>query len=262
MVSMKKVLIIFLMSASAIAAAAQTKINPAKLIQGSSGGGSLFLKTDNTGNLSFSNNLNGNVLGGIGNAVVSSDALPLGQAQGLFLGIGNTAANANLLRGKDTTQVALRDAVNVFLEKITLNKGIAAPGLVISMTPDYILNISAANEISKVHTKNLKISLTASDVLTANNATSMNFDFDSQLMYTIPFDFSNAGADVNTTITATNFREGGDYTLWYKGSLFKTFTFSSTYFKNANGTAVAQCAMCAARIYNFKIIGGIAYLIN
>ncbi len=133
----------------------------------------------------------------------------------------------------------------------------------ISITPDYILNINSTTGIvTRVQTKNLKISQTANDVITANNASSMTLDFNGELMYTIPIDFSNVGSDVNTTINATNFREGGEYTIWYKGSIFKTFTFSSTYFKNPDGTGVAQCAFCAARIYNFKVIGGVAYLKN
>ncbi len=165
-------------------------------------------------------------------------------------GITNRYSKFNVLGGVNTDSLFVNSYLNL------------TSTLPISITPDYILNISTAGVVTRVQTKNLKISQTANDVITANNASSMTLDFNSELMYTIPIDFSNVGSDVNTTINATNFREGGEYTIWYKGSIFKTFTFSSTYFKNPDGTGVAQCAFCAARIYNFKVIGGIAYLKN
>ena len=168
-----------------------------------------------------------------------------------FGGIISRYSRVNVLGGIDVDSLIVNTSYIKFPSALN-----------ISITPDYILNISSSGIVTRVETKNLKISKTSSDVLTANNATSMTLDFLSELMYTIPFDFTNVSADVNTTINASNLREGGDYTLWYKGSIFKTFTFSSTYFKNPDGTAVAQCAFCAARIYNFKVIGGIAYLKN
>lgn len=81
---MKKLLSIIFLSVLAFSVCAQTKINPAKLLQGQSGGGSLFLKTDNSGNVSFSNNLNGSVISGAGNASLTADLLPLGQGDSRY----------------------------------------------------------------------------------------------------------------------------------------------------------------------------------
>ena len=166
-------------------------------------------------------------------------------------GITNRYSKFNVLGGINTDSLYVNSYLNL------------TATLPISITPDYILNInSSTGVVTRVQTKNLKISQTANDVITANNAASMTIDFNSELMYTIPFDFSFVSSDVNTTINANNLREGGEYTLWYKGSLFKTFTFSSTSFKNPDGSGVPTCSGCAARIYNFKVIGGVAYLKN
>jgi hypothetical protein len=76
---MKKLLSVIFLSVLAFSVCAQTKINPAKLLQGQSGGGSLFLKTDNSGSVSFSNNLNGSVISGAGNASLNGDLVNFSQ---------------------------------------------------------------------------------------------------------------------------------------------------------------------------------------
>lgn len=81
---MKKLILICFLGVAAFSVSAQTKINPAKLLQGQSGGGSMFLKTDNSGAVSFSNNLNGSVVSGAGNAVLSGDLVNLGQADSRY----------------------------------------------------------------------------------------------------------------------------------------------------------------------------------
>jgi hypothetical protein len=43
----------------------------------------------------------------------------------LYLGIGGTAANSTLIRGKDTSQIAQRDALNAFSENNTFSKKLA-----------------------------------------------------------------------------------------------------------------------------------------
>jgi hypothetical protein len=87
---MKKLILICFLGVAAFSISAQTKINPAKLLQGQSGGGSLFLKSDNSGNVSFSNNLNGGVVSGAGNAVLSGDLVNFGQVNSLIPSIGNS----------------------------------------------------------------------------------------------------------------------------------------------------------------------------
>jgi hypothetical protein len=79
-----------------------------------------------------------------------------GFADNRYLGISAKAANSTLLQGKDTTQIAQRDAVNVFTQKNTFQKS--------PVVPDPVGDYDAAN-YSTVYNTVLQNVTTLSDTI-------------------------------------------------------------------------------------------------
>ena len=133
---MKKLLAsIFIILSITAFSYAQTKINPARLLQGATGGGSLFLKSDNSGNVSFSNNLNGSVVSGLGDAALGSDAVNFSLFQSA---VGFNKSNATT----GATKVTLNNSSETFQYRdlFTLNSNTGNTGFLSIECPFGMVN--------------------------------------------------------------------------------------------------------------------------
>jgi hypothetical protein len=140
---MKKLLAsIFIILSITAFSYAQTKINPARLLQGQTGGGSMFLRTDNSGNVSFSNNLNGGVVSGAGNGTLSGDLVNKSQLDLLATApVADERLSSNIARKNTNNSFATGQSITGTLitsSSITNNQGGGEPrGITLSGNPSY-----------------------------------------------------------------------------------------------------------------------------
>lgn len=131
-----------------------------------------------------------------------------------------------------------------------------------STTNTQVYTVGTGGILDKQDVKTLPISPQKSTISLANNAaSSINIDFENEVSAVKPIEITFGNGSVNSsTITSSNMKNGATYTVYWNSAVFHDVTYSSTYFKKADGSALATCSTCVNHILTFTVINGIAYL--
>lgn len=139
---------------------------------------------------------------------------------------------------------------------------LTVPSTAVSTTNTQIISYGSGGLLNKQDVKTLPIAPQLGIYTAANNAAStINIDFENQVMAVKPIDITFGNGSINaSTITAINMKNGAEYKVYWNSAVFHDVTYSSTYFKKIDGTALNTCSTCVNHILTFTVISGIAYL--